>query len=266
MAEPFSVATYNVLAPAYARPERYPGTDAAELAPERRLPRLIERILGLDADVVGLQEVDAALCRALAERLDPVRHNLSFARKAGRAPDGSATIVRAGAFEVLGSETLHYSDGRGGPDSGHLALVTLLAHAGRRIALANTHLKWDPPTVAGEAQWAGRQIRELIALRERLAPGADAWIVLGDFNVGPGSAVLEALAAAGFRDALEAAPATPTCVTNGRAHRADYLFVSSGLAARSEALPPLDEGSVLPSAREPSDHLPIRAEVRWRTP
>lgn len=266
MAPPFSVATYNVLADAYIRPQRYPNTPASLLVPQERMSRLIRRILDLDADVVCLQEADIALYQALSQRFDQATYLLPFARKAGGKPDGCITIVKTSSLSLRSSHVLYYSDGGDvRADSGHLALVTVLEQPGKVLAIANTHLKWDPPDTPPEAQWAYRQISQLLRC-ERIAPDAAAWIVCGDLNVRPDSATVRAIRDCGFRDAFDGDAAAHTCVANGKAQKVDYLFMGSALAARPAALPRLDDATPLPSMIEPSDHLPLRADFDWQVP
>ena len=150
--------------------------------------------------------------------------------------------------------------------SGHIALITVLAAGPRRLAVANTHLKWDPPGTPAAAQWGLRQIGELLDRRPALAPEAEAWIVTGDLNVGPESDVVAALAAAGFRDAHAGEAPFATCVTSGHAHRVDWLFAAGNLGAHPRRPPPLDDTTALPSAEEPSDHLPLEARFAWAEP
>ena len=52
-----------------------------------------------------------------------------------------------------------------------------------------------------------------------------------------------------------------TCAINGRPRKLDYLLTSSGhLRPRPGVLPKLFRDSALPSATEPSDHLPLRVD------
>ena len=56
-----TIATYNILAKAYAAPNRYPNCAPSVLAPKGRLPTLIGRVIGLDADVLCIQECEEAV-------------------------------------------------------------------------------------------------------------------------------------------------------------------------------------------------------------
>lgn len=49
----FTVATYNVLATAYIRPEWYPFSPKALLDPFHRIPALVEHLVRLRADILS---------------------------------------------------------------------------------------------------------------------------------------------------------------------------------------------------------------------
>ncbi|MGA9828697.1 MAG: hypothetical protein WBQ57_10260, partial [Rhodanobacteraceae bacterium] len=54
----FSIASYNVLADAYVRPDWFPRTSPALLEPGARTAAIAERVAGLGVDIVCLQEVE----------------------------------------------------------------------------------------------------------------------------------------------------------------------------------------------------------------
>lgn len=67
----FCVTSYNILAQAYIRPERYPNTPASVLDPGRRQSALIRHIEALAGDVICLQEVEPALFQAIERQIGP---------------------------------------------------------------------------------------------------------------------------------------------------------------------------------------------------
>jgi mRNA deadenylase 3'-5' endonuclease subunit Ccr4 len=260
---PFTIASYNILAEAYIKPERYPGIPAALLVPERRGPALLRHIAGLNADVVCLQEAEPHVFEALQSQLQSRGFQGHFAQKIDR-PDGCATFVRAGTLPIHAVRALAYSDGGPGrPASGHVALVVSLGWQDRLVAVANTHLKWDPPGTATAAQWGYRQITELLAQRNVLAPDASAWVIGGDFNVTADSAVTGVLRQAGLLDVYREREHMRTCNTNGRARRIDYLWHGPELTSRPFPLRAITDDTTLPSSEEPSDHVAILAWFDW---
>lgn len=261
----FSVATYNVLAAAYALQRFYPRTPAHLLDISYRRSVLPKYLLGFGVDIICLQEVEAETFATLQQALSPSGFVGAFTQKTNGKPDGCATLARRDRAAWVGHTHLAYNDGLGEASSGHIALVASLRVDDRVLAIANTHLKWDPPTRPREAQIGMRQIDELIAARSRLGPDADGWIIAGDFNVTADSPVVTTLQSSGFQFSHVNASG-PTCVANGEARMIDYLFADAALIASPMPIPPLADDTALPGVGEPSDHLPIRATFRWKTP
>lgn len=251
-----TVASYNILADAYVRPEWFPHTPSAMLEPGARTGAIAQRVRDLDADVACLQEVERAAFEAIRDFLAP-DYDAWFAKKSDPRPDGCATFVRAESARACRSAVHHYADG-----SGHLALVVSGAFEGRRIAIANTHARWSPDGTPDAEHFGFRQLTELDAARAQLDPAAQAWIVCGDMNVEPDAPIVAELARRGFDHAHRGTGAR-TCNANGRAKLIDYVFHSPEL--RAEALPvaPIDDDTPLPSEAEPSDHLPLAARFEW---
>lgn len=261
----FSIASYNVLADAYIRPDWYSGTPASVLDPRWRRPALVRRIAALNATVLCLQEVEPVLFRDLTEYLRPLGYEGHHVDKGGGKPDGCATFVRTNELRILGVRTLHYTDGIGTqPDSGHVALVATLEQAGRPLAVANTHLKWDRPGTPVAKQWGHRQAHQLLEARSRIAPACPSWVIVGDFNATADSAVVKLFSEQGLVDAFRDRANAFTCNSNRWAKRIDYLFHTTELRSEPGELPEIDDRTPLPSREEPSDHLAVMAYFDWR--
>jgi endonuclease/exonuclease/phosphatase family metal-dependent hydrolase len=256
------LVSYNVLADCYIDPTFYPGTPPAALDPAQRWPRLLDRLQGLAAEVLCLQEVETPLFEHLQSKLSTRGYGARHALKRGR-PDGCATFFGP-ALQLASTTPLHYADAdASGRDSGHLALLTVLDGPFGRFGVANTHFKWDLPARLAAEHWAFRQASQLVAHLGREGEGLP-WVVCGDFNVLPDSDVLRLLQAAGLVDAYRHRPAAFTCNSNRRAKRIDFILHSAAL--QSDGLDGqrwLGDETVMPSADEPSDHLPIGA---WLAP
>ena len=259
---PFSIASYNILAEAYIRRGSFPHTTEAFLDPSSRLPAVVEAVAALGSDVVCLQEVEPRSLAALRARLEPAGYAAHYAPKAGGKPDGCLTLVRRAVLRPVGMTRLHFHDAKGGDQqSGHVALVLALEHAGGRLAVVNTHLKWDLPERRGKAHMGYRQMAELLRLRAELAPGVRAWILCGDLNVEPDSEVIDLCHQQGLRCAYP--DSSHTWSGNQRAKKIDYLLHDAALSVRVRALPLIHDGTPLPSASQPSDHLALRARFDW---
>jgi mRNA deadenylase 3'-5' endonuclease subunit Ccr4 len=258
----FLLCCYNVLADAYIRPEWYPAVAPSLLEAHARRANLIDYITGLGADVLCLQEVEPALHEGLMARLQPLGYEGAYARKGQGRPDGCSTIVLRRGLAVRSVQVLHYEDGPGGRRSGHVALLALLEQAGRRVLLANTHLRWMAPGTPPAAHTGCRQLVQLAAETARAGEGVER-LLCGDFNLRPEDECLAVLRQAGLISLWDREPPRATCYANGRAKCVDHLWHSRGLEARLRPLPALDDRTPLPAPGQPSDHLALLADVAW---
>lgn len=260
-----SVVTYNVLATAYIRPTWYPHTPAPLLEAKHRVPELAAHLATLDADLLCLQEVEEPVMDALRGALiHGAYRTAALLPKHGDKPDGCACFVKDGTLSRPLFQAVTYPDeAEAQPRSGHVALVVACELAGRCLAIANTHLKWDPPGAPADRQYGLRQIRHLLAVRDVLVPEAEGWILCGDLNATLDSPVVEALFDAGFAPAPPAGVHAPTANPNGRAKRIDWLFHDAALTAEPLPLPLVEDETPLPGPGQPSDHVAVAARVSW---
>ncbi len=257
------ILSYNILAPSYARPERYPFTDRHLLAWEARRDRLTARLLESDADVLCLQEVEEWVYHYLRIRLEPAGYQGLYAQKGQRRPDGCATYFRPERIILLESRSFQYRDGAGACDSGHVALVARFDLNGLTTSVINTHIRWDNPSARGINHIGYRQVTELLEQSSRDSSAAS--VVCGDFNVDPDKDFIQKMIASGYIDAYASAP-QPTANSQCRAKRIDYIFHTAAFESDPLPLPFIDDETPLPSETEPSDHLPIRAALTVRVP
>jgi endonuclease/exonuclease/phosphatase family metal-dependent hydrolase len=261
----FLVATYNVLATAYIKPEWYPFSPQELLDPLRRIPALVEHIAQLQSDVLCLQEVEDALYAAIERRLAPLGYAGSLARKGQDKPDGCATFFLTDAFELVRFVRVEYQDaGWGRPSSGHVAQILVLKDGQRFLGIANTHLKWDSPNLPRDQHHGYRQIRQLLQERHLHAPECSGWVICGDLNVTPDSPVVEALHGAGFEFSHAGCDQAATCNPNRRAKMIDFVFHDRALRAEPLALPAVGNQTPLPGPGQPSDHVAVLARFEWR--
>lgn len=255
-----TVATYNVLADSYIKPEHYPRCDLDVFVSEKRHPRIIERVVGFNADVICLQEVESSLFALLAERLSLLGYRSFWQKKVSRnKPDGCVISVRA-PWRLIGESSLAFSDNIGSPGekSGHIASFAIVAHGDHRLLVINTHLKWEPLDTPREKKIGLVQAIELV----RTVPAfAIPTIVCGDFNAEHGSSVLNTFQNAGFVDAHP--HNTFTFNTSDPARKIDFILHTAELCATPHATPAIDDATVLPSDTEPSDHLPLIASFSF---
>jgi mRNA deadenylase 3'-5' endonuclease subunit Ccr4 len=260
----FTVATYNVLASAYIQRAHYPRTPAMVLNPVWRVPVLVQYISRLKADILCLQEVEPEFFVALRTSLGEMGYGAHYARKYARRPEGCAIFYRGNEFELLSARVIAYADGAGiAPDTGHIAQIALFQRTGGIIGVINTHLTWDPPSTPREAQVGRRQTQQLLTEYENSASAARGWILAGDFNVTPDSEIIATVERAGLNYAHSGLNGVFTCNVNSDARMIDYIFRSSTLISEPQLPVAIDDKTVLPSADQPSDHVPLIAKVDW---
>ncbi len=252
MTTAFAAVSYNVLAQSFVYPDRYPLSAPEALDPDRRHALVLQRLEGLDADLLCLQEVEPAIYDAARARFEATHHAVYAPR--GDRPDGLAILARRARFEWLGHEIL------AGP-----ALVAHLSIGDSPLHVACAHLPWQRDATPPAEHAGYQQMSRLLAHRDATAPH-DTWVFAGDFNAISQSIVLAAALDAGMEESCRTQRPWDTCAANGRARKLDYLLYSKGrLAPSPGVLPRLTRDTVLPSLAEPSDHLPLRVEFRTVT-
>lgn len=250
----FSFVTWNILADAYVKKDRYPNSPPEALDPARRRALLLDSIVSLDADVYCLQEVEQASFDGIAARLS--EHAGTLALKRGK-PDGCATFVRR-TLPVTRT-AVHRFDAVE-PGRNQLALLTEI-DAGCRVAIACTHYPWQARNVPERDHLGRRQMAATLAALPGFAPDAHRWIIAGDFNsLSEGPVVREAMGL-GMRLSCRSQRPWDTVNIGGRARKLDYaLYTPDGLTPHPGRLPRLRRDKPMPGSEHASDHLPVRVE------
>lgn len=249
-----AVATYNILADAYVKPEYYPRCAPEDFAPSNRHPKLDARVTTLGTDVICLQEVEYAAFTRIDALLRPNGYRGRWAHRPGGKPDGCATFVRK-PWRMSGASVLELPDGARKPTN-RIALLSILRHESAPedlVVVANAHLEWHPDDASPADRHGLHQAEALIGFLR----GEDACVVCGDFNAAPDGDVLRAFGAAGLADPHP--PSTATFNSNGRPRKLDYLLHGRGLRAAPFPTTRVRPDTALPSAVEPSDHVPLVA-------
>lgn len=224
---PVRVATFNI------RHGALPGA----AADHRRLRRAVR---SLDADVVGLQEVDRRVVRSwfrdqagLVASATGHRALFAPARRIGPfGRYGNALLVPRGPVEATALPLA--SDGED-----RVALFARMRVGDTLVTVVDTHLH----NRAGPG--AGRAPAQLDELLRELARWPRPWILMGDLNLGADE-VLPRFAAAG----LTAARTGPTFPATAPRSRIDWVGVR-GFTVRSATVPHLVA----------SDHLPVVVDL-----
>src|SRR5262249_31533915 len=110
------------------------------------------------------------------------------------------------------------------------------------------------------------QIRQLLRERSRHAPECSGWVICGDLNAPPDSAVVRALREAGFEFSHVGCGPAATCNPNRRAKMIDFVVHDATLRAEPLPLPAVGDETPLPGPGQPSDHVPVLSQLEWRAP
>jgi mRNA deadenylase 3'-5' endonuclease subunit Ccr4 len=261
---PFTLATWNILADAYIKPEYYPFTAARWFDPESRWPRLVETLAELNVDLACLQEVEDETFAVLREGLTAHGYQGQFAPKGRNRPDGCAAFWRTSRFVPDQVLRLEYDDSQDaqGP-SGHIAQILVVRYAERFLGIANTHIRWDPANTPRARKIGVRQVRQLLEERQRLAPECAGWIICGDFNATPTSDVIAEMRSAGMESSHRARPRDYTANAHRKAKVIDFLFHDANLRSDPQPVAPINDRTPLPGPGHPSDHVPVVATFEW---
>ncbi len=188
--------------------------------------------------------------------------------------EGSAILSRS---RILSAEGITYRTQALIPPERRVGLLVRLLSARGDVAVVGTHLTNTEARMA-DGLVRTRQARELIAWIAGEAPGSLA-IVGGDFNDVPGSATIQAMRAAGARDAWAEAAGQARALGSGLTalngtvrdpedfpeDRIDYIFLFGGTlevqnAAAFLSAPLRDSAG---RALWASDHVGVRVELSF---
>ena len=233
------VASFNVLAVAYLDHGTYTPEALALLRSDGRIPRLLQYIDSVGADVIGLQEVERPLVVALRETGE---WQVYWTAKRRNMPDGCVLLVRKG-IDAKSFDVMAYPDG-----TGHV--LQSLRIGG--VLFVNTHIIWSPEDAT--PHFGAGQMYEVIRYF-----GGRPGVLLADCNGRPGGRVRTLLDGAGFTNVWGDAP-TALVVKNGVTEEAPIdLIAVRGIEAVRVGMLPSVRG--IPSPACPSDHRIIVADV-----
>lgn len=281
-AETLTLATYNV--------ENYTVTDRMTDAgyrpaypkPEGSKQALRAVLHALDADVLALQEMGG---RAFLDELrrDLATEGLAYPHaeilEAGDEPRYVAVLSRRPFTKVRGHADLNFTYA-GAPEKVKRGLLEVgVKAAGGELTLFVLHLKSRYTDRADDPASAARRAGEAGAIRDRILeafpdPGAVRFVVMGDFNDGPASRPVRAIAARGARVIAELLPvADSRGETWTHRYRRDdsYTRVDHVLVSPEPGLRRAVKGDAAriydgPGVGEASDHRPVIVTLEFGPP
>jgi Ca2+-binding EF-hand superfamily protein/endonuclease/exonuclease/phosphatase family metal-dependent hydrolase len=241
---------------------------------DNRGQKIVEQLLGYDADVWSLVENDQQ--QFFADRVKHEWDSVFHKRPRQASLDGCSIFWRRSKFQLIESyamDLIDGSDGKGRIQRDRSCLLVLLrwiAH-GKPLVIVSTHLAKDPEN---RAQTATR-VRQVAQIMEQLTEftkkhqAYDAPVILmGDLNAkhfgeirGIAQTVWQIKGSPIHKFLWSASdvPTGPTSVTEARNLRIDVVqFLSSQLEILEVApVPTLPRGEVIPNEKHPSDHFPV---------
>ncbi|KAL1530871.1 hypothetical protein AB1Y20_001765 [Prymnesium parvum] len=263
-----SLVTWNLLAPCFVSPSKYPWAGTQALDWQHRHERILSQLARLDADVVCLQEVE----RASWDRLNADFHELGYDSVLQQStsnvenPIANVVLLRRGQLELVRAE------------SRSRALITVLQAAGAsdeglaegeeaRLYLANVHFEAGADKAAQRQFQLNSLLKRLVFQRSldvaaasgrprALAPSSDASgapiVIAGDFNCDRRSPLYTFLSEGVAADETKQTPSS-----------AQVLLPLTD--AYSSAPPPWGSAQPhrIPSIDHPSDHMPLGALISW---
>ncbi|CAL1533474.1 unnamed protein product [Lymnaea stagnalis] len=223
----FRVLTYNILAQIYAdtdlaRQELFNYCPSHALDMDYRKHLLLKEIIGYQADLLCLQEVDASI---FSNQLTPAFRSLGyiclFRPKAGQVSEGCANFVREDKFHVVNEMDISLSEYLSTDQScadiwmevckvqplkekieqrSSVLQVTVVESSeisGKYVCLANTHLYFHPTACNIRLIHTAVALRYLQSIREAyLIEGKEISLVFcGDFNSAPHLGVFQLMTA-----------------------------------------------------------------------
>lgn len=235
-----TLATWNVLAPAYALPTRYEGVPSDLLEAPHRTPRVHARLEALldRCDVVAVQEADLDLVGWLREVAGAsVLH----------APRPSSVDG------VLLASRRHRLDGLTGGSADQRRTWAAAEVSGVLVVSVHLDPEWPAKRLRGAVQAA-----QLVTWLDEEAD-ARAVVIAGDINASWDRQTGDALRWGRF----DAQRVGATAATNGKCRELDVIATRGCVAAvEPTGLPPVGTAYRLPDLDVPSDHAPLLATIR----
>ncbi|ODV80946.1 uncharacterized protein CANTADRAFT_20499 [Suhomyces tanzawaensis NRRL Y-17324] len=317
----FTMVSYNTLCQHYATPKMYKFTPSWALEWEYRRNTLQAEILGFGSDILCMQEVET---KTFSEFWVPLlaeqgykgvffskTRSKTMSEIDSKKVDGCATFYRTNKFTLIQKQNFEYNSVCMGSDKykktkdlfnrfmnkDNIALITFLQHTstGEKIAVANTHLHWDPAYNDVKALQVGILLEEMQGILKKYHHTNSieevknaSLIVCGDFNSQIGSAVHQLFSTGavskhedlegrdygkftdeGFRhpfkmkSAYDSIGELPfTNFTPGFTDAIDYIWYTTPTLQVKGLLGKVDEEYTshligIPSAHFPSDHIPL---------
>jgi len=239
---PIKIVSYNILVPHYAHVNKPVLKDVTW---EDRRDQLVSRMVSLNPDVIGLQEVERF--GSIAEKMWQKGYTGLYSGRNNGEEEGCAIFYKTDRFQEITHQPFFFNDG-----TGRLAfMASLKTKDGKSIFnVLSTHIQYPMGNDKTE--------KEIDATQKFASTLASPTIICGDFNVDPDSKYLSPLYIAGFKDSHKNSK-KHSFDFSGNSSRIDFIFATPDINVISADVP--GNTKDLSTLKEPSDHLPIIAEL-----
>ncbi|GKU95032.1 hypothetical protein SLEP1_g8446 [Rubroshorea leprosula] len=185
------VASYNILGDRNSTKHKdlYPSVPSNYMKWDYRKRVICEELIGLDPDIICLQEVDRFF--DLRNTLQKAGYAGSYKRRTGDNVDGCAMLWKADKFRLLERESIEYKEFGLRDNVAQLSVFEMCKAESKRLVVGNIHVLYNPSR--GDVKLG--QIRFLTSRAQILS---DKWgnlpvVLMGDFNSTPQSAIYKFL-------------------------------------------------------------------------
>ncbi|GLT50415.1 hypothetical protein SLA2020_239020 [Shorea laevis] len=189
--ERFMVASYNILGDRNSTKHKdlYPNVPSNYMKWDYRKRVICEELIGLDPDIICLQEVDRFF--DLRNTMQKAGYAGSYKRRSGDNVDGCAMLWKADKFRLLERESIEFKEFGLRDNVAQLSVFEMCKVESKRLVVGNIHVLYNPSR--GDVKLG--QIRFLTSRAQILS---DKWgnlpvVLMGDFNSTPQSAIYKFL-------------------------------------------------------------------------
>ena len=179
LAHQVSVCSWNLLAPRYATPTKYPWSNAQDLDWKNRQSRIVQKLASIDADIVCLQEVQVDLWHDLLIKLEQHGYHGILQKMGRQHPVANAILIRQPGLHVVRTESRSRA---------LIAVITDKEEQSSPLYLANVHLDagWTPEsdvTRLNQVKSLCKRLQHQISKDFKVSTEEAPVIIAGDCNM-----------------------------------------------------------------------------------
>lgn len=282
LAHQVSVCSWNLLAPRYAKENKYPWSNAQDLDWKNRQSRIVQILASIDADIVCLQEVQVDLWHDLLSKLQQRGYHGVLQKMGGQHPVANAILIRQHGLHVVRTESRSRA---------LIAVIMDKEEQSSPLYLANVHLDagWtrdSDETRFNQVKSLCKRLQHQIAKDSKVSTEEATIVIAGDCNMLRESRLYKLLSTGSTSDPQgnkitapllplhdthlnQSPPWGPNIQMSYRSgHLLDYVWVSDTVDVL-RTMPDMlgtvatAEPKAWPCATHPSDHIPIGAILSW---